>query len=319
MKTDQMEKPVSDQAIKPTISVIIASYEPRLPLLKACLISLQQQRTWIPFEIIVVDSSSEFYIGPVVERFPQIRVKHLTKRAYCGDARNTGLTLARGEIIAFLDSDCTAAPDWIEQIVRAHHSPQIAIGGAIANANPESYVGWAAYFCEFSLWMPGFPARYLKDIAGANMSYKKEMLLRYAPMLSNTYCSDTEMHWRMHRDGHPLLFLPDILIYHHNITHAGNFLRHEYHHGFCFGRVRFHGENFTQLLRLLYLSTIFLLPIWRIIKVTYLQIRNPVYLPRFLMVSPLLFIGLVCWCSGEAAGMIVARRTIKHPKTCIST
>jgi len=167
---------------KPQLSVIIASYNPG-KLIESCLESLKNQNTNQPLEIIVVDSSKDGVSNLIKKAFPDVRLYQFSKRKFCGDARNFGLSVARGEIIAFIDADCTADPNWVNQILRAHQFPTLAIGGAIANGNPDSIIGWAAYLCEFSQWMPGRLPGMIADIAGANMSYKRETFEKHGLFL----------------------------------------------------------------------------------------------------------------------------------------
>ncbi|MBH8551087.1 glycosyltransferase family 2 protein [Nostocaceae cyanobacterium CENA357] len=87
--------------------------------LKLCLNALENQ-TYPKhlYEVIVVDNASEEDIKSVSVCFAQ------TKFCYEGcpgsyTARNKGISLAKGEILAFTDSDCIPASDWIEKGVNS--------------------------------------------------------------------------------------------------------------------------------------------------------------------------------------------------------
>ncbi|OGP88566.1 MAG: hypothetical protein A2157_12590, partial [Deltaproteobacteria bacterium RBG_16_47_11] len=230
---------------KPILSVIIPSYNSGY-LLERCLESLRDQKTDKHFEIVVVDSSPNGFTRAIKERFPEVRWYRFPERKFCGDARNFGLSVTRGEIIAFIDADCRAESNWIDNILKVHQSPHLAIGGAIANGNPDSFIGWAAYFCEFSQWMPNTPSKPLRDIAGANMSYKRKAFELLGPLIEGTYSSDTDFHWRLGRNGHDLQFHPSMLVSHHNIHQLGKFLRHEFEHGRSFAKVRIVCQGFSK-------------------------------------------------------------------------
>jgi len=285
---------------RPQLSVIIASYNSRKTI-EDCLRSLESQATTNDFEIIVVDSSMDETAKLIEKRFPKLKLYRFSERKFAGGARNIGISVAKGNIIAFIDADCRAEENWCEEILRAHESPFSAIGGAIANANPESYVGWAAYFCEFSQWMPERQSRSMDDIAGANMSYKKKVFDKYGDFIEGTYCSDTELHWRIGRDGHRLRFVPSILISHHNIDSLRRFLRHEFYHGQCFALVRVRTMNFSRLRRLAYVVFSPLISVKLFLKVALNNIKNRIYLAQFLRASPLVMIGLIYWSLGEAS------------------
>lgn len=86
--------------------------------LKLCLDSLENQ-TYPQdlYEVIIIDNASEEDIKSISINFAQ------TKFCYEGSpgsytARNKGISLATGEILAFTDSDCIPASDWIEKGVK---------------------------------------------------------------------------------------------------------------------------------------------------------------------------------------------------------
>jgi len=288
---------------KPKISVIIASYNSSKTI-EGCLKSLEEQTTELEFEIIVVDSSNDG-TGELVERkFPYVKIYQSQERRFPGDARNIGISLAKGKIIAFIDADCRAEKNWIKEILRAHESPHPVIGGAIANADPKSYIGWAAYFCEFSNWMPGVQHGWLDDIPAANISYKREIFDLYGRFIEGTYCSDTEFHWRLGKDGHRLLFVPSILVSHSCIDKLERFLRHEVFHGKCFAKVRVHAQDFSRGKRLAYVLFSPLIFIRLFLKAGLNNINNRVYFSNFLRSLPLLTLGIICWSFGEFLGYL---------------
>ena len=100
------------------ISVIIPVYNDS-ERLKMCLQVLENQ-TYSKelYEIIVVDNASKEDIKSVVSQFTQVKYTYESK-AGSYSARNQGISIAKGEILAFTDSDCIPAQDWIEKGVTA--------------------------------------------------------------------------------------------------------------------------------------------------------------------------------------------------------
>ena len=285
----------------PELSVIIVSYN-AIDTIQHCLDSLERQTTSRGFETIVVDSSTDGTGELVKKKFPRVKLYRFSERKFPGDARNIGISLAKTKILAFLDADCQAESNWIEEIVKAHNFPHQVIGGAIANGNPESYVGWAAYFCEFSQWMPGTKPQWMTDIPGANISYKKEIFETHGGFIEGTYCSDTDFHWRIGDHGHSLLFHPSILVSHINISSLERFLRHEYFHGRSFARVRVGSRGLSGWRRAAYVTFLPLVLAKLLLERSRSVFRSSIYLPQFLKVSPLLAVGVFCWSLGEAVG-----------------
>jgi GT2 family glycosyltransferase len=294
-------KPLLPEA--PLVSVIIPSYYSKNTI-EDCLLSLERQETEEAFEVIVVNSSSDGTDSLIQEKFPGVRLYSFPQMKSVGEARNIGITVSRGEIIAVLDADCLADKNWIEEILKAHQSLDIAIGGAIGNGNPESFIGWAAYFTEFSKWLPDTPPQQMIDIAGCNMSYKRKVFQTYGLFIEGSHCSDTEMHWRLLRQGHRLRFVPSILVYHCNTEDVKKFLKHEFSHGQSFGLLRAKAQNFSSFRRLVYVIFCFFIFLKLFLKVGWANIKNRVYLCPFLKSISLLPLGLLAWSLGECSSYI---------------
>jgi glycosyltransferase involved in cell wall biosynthesis len=71
-----------------------------------------------PIEIIVVDNGSTVALDAIKARYPQVRWAE-ERLAGPGPARNAGIKLARGSILAFIDADCRADPNWLATAVAA--------------------------------------------------------------------------------------------------------------------------------------------------------------------------------------------------------
>ncbi len=101
----------------PAISVIVPVFNV-CDHVVACLKSIQSQ-TWTDFEVIVVDDGSTDNSGDLAARFcesdPRFYVITQQNRGLSG-ARNTGLEVARAEVISFVDSDDCIAPQFLEHL-----------------------------------------------------------------------------------------------------------------------------------------------------------------------------------------------------------
>lgn len=118
-----------NQLSYPFVSIIIPVFND-CERLKICLEALENQT--YPnslYEVIVVDNGSAQDIKSVVERFSQaLFTLESSPGSYI--ARNKGLSLAKGEVIAFTDADCIPALDWIEKgvtnVLQAHNCGLVA-------------------------------------------------------------------------------------------------------------------------------------------------------------------------------------------------
>lgn len=103
------------------ISVVIPVCNSSRASLIACMKSLVSQEYHQSFEVIVVDDGSDNPIVPYIFEdidIPSNMKLYLIRKRNGGpgSARNEGLYLATGDIIAFIDSDCVARSDWLNTI-----------------------------------------------------------------------------------------------------------------------------------------------------------------------------------------------------------
>lgn len=116
----------------PTISVIVPVYKVE-EYLPACIRSILRQ-TYRDFELILVDDGSPDRCGAICDEFAKlderIRVIHQKNGGVSG-ARNSGLDIAQGKYICFIDSDDLIAPNYIETFVSGNDNSDIKIQGLV--------------------------------------------------------------------------------------------------------------------------------------------------------------------------------------------
>ena len=102
------------------VSVIIPFYNTE-QFLKYCLTSVLAQ-TFTDFEIITVDDGSTDNSTAIVEQFAakdnRIVIIHQENKGL-SEARNTGIKVARGNWITFVDSDDMLAPNFLQKLLNA--------------------------------------------------------------------------------------------------------------------------------------------------------------------------------------------------------
>ena len=110
------------------VSVIVPAYRHGTHL-RTCLAALEGQTDAGGYEVVVVDNGDNGDLSDLVSRFPHAT---LTEESAEGSyaARNRGLTVARGELLAFTDADCIPAPDWLARgLERLRQSPACGLVG----------------------------------------------------------------------------------------------------------------------------------------------------------------------------------------------
>jgi len=111
-------QPRREKAV-PTVSIIVPVYNVA-PYLEECLQSIARQ-SFGDFECIVVDDGSTDGSGEMCDSWaacdPRFRVLHQENRGLSA-ARNTGLDVASGEYVQFVDSDDWVEPNYTEALLR---------------------------------------------------------------------------------------------------------------------------------------------------------------------------------------------------------
>ena len=112
-------------------------------------------QTCPPLEVIVVDDVSDDATADVATR-AGARVIRNAARRNAGGSRNAGIEAARGDIIAFIDADAIAPPDWlaVASEVLERDREVAGVGGRIVNGRQNRF-GKLDYYMNHSEWMGG--------------------------------------------------------------------------------------------------------------------------------------------------------------------
>ncbi len=111
------------------VSVVIPHYED-FENLDHCLTALASQTHDGPIEILVADngsSSGEKRLVDIIDGRAQFVV---IRERGAGPTRNAGVVASRGNILAFIDSDCIPSPHWLAEGIAALNSYDV-VGGKI--------------------------------------------------------------------------------------------------------------------------------------------------------------------------------------------
>ncbi len=167
--------------IAPTqISVIIPSYN-ESENIEGALNCLLNQDTRLDFEIIVVDSSKDGTADIVRKSVPPVRLVHCTNRLSCGEAKNRGVDLARGDKILFTDADGRVPPHWVETMAR-YLDDYDFVGGAVISERAWNIGRRVADILEFIRCLPAKRGGCRKNsfyIAGLNSGYRRKVFEKH--------------------------------------------------------------------------------------------------------------------------------------------
>lgn len=184
--------------------------------------------TLIPSEIIVVDGgSSDCTVRIIKEKYPDVVLLNNPERTAAA-GRNVGMKKAKGDIIAFTDGDCIVDRDWLKNIKIYFENKEIdGLGGKVMNAPPENhyeeYWGNLAWNLIMSFPDEAYEVKEKKlndAFVTANCAYKRELLYRiqgFSNFFANN-AEDVDLCWRAIESGAKLVYVPDVVIYAHNVT-----------------------------------------------------------------------------------------------------
>jgi glycosyltransferase involved in cell wall biosynthesis len=110
------------------LSIIIPVKNEALNL-KVCLHSIREARSsHLSYEILVIDNGSDDATVSIANDY-QTTV-HIVPDATVAGLRNLGAEKANGEILAFIDADCTVEPDWFESLTKYLSDDSIKVFGS---------------------------------------------------------------------------------------------------------------------------------------------------------------------------------------------
>ena len=240
-------------------SVVVPSYGSEATI-RGCLDALRAQDAGIAYEVIVVDSSSDLTPTIVRNEYPEVRLLHLHERVGPETARNRGAEAANGDVLAFIDSDCIAPRDWLRRLLAHVDAGYEAIGGATANANGESIVSWAGYFCEFREFLPGGAIRPMRYLSPNTVAYPRHVFAETGGFPAGFYpMEDQIFHRRLVDRGARIALDPSIVVAHTHRTDRQQFLQHQRRLGLANVRVlRVLGGRGAGLARMPWLAAVLL-------------------------------------------------------------
>jgi glycosyltransferase involved in cell wall biosynthesis len=218
----------------PRVTVAVAVKDRRAQMLR-CLEAILGQ-DYDDYEVLVLDNGSTDGTPEAVRERGQgagvdVRVESVT--GSLGRVRNRAGELARGELLAFTDSDCLPTPAWLRAAVAPFDgSPRLGIvQGRTAPEPGEELVAWVS----------------TQDIPELSKRYECcNLVVRRAALVESpgfdehgNFGEDTAGAYGILRDGWTAAFAPDALVY-HDVTYPG--------YGWWLRRARLYG-TLARILR----------------------------------------------------------------------
>jgi GT2 family glycosyltransferase len=135
--------------MRPDLSVIVVSCS-RADELSICMADLSRQKTKYAFDVVLVlQAYPSDFVGQLAQRFAgsvPLRVLDFPQALGIHAARNAGLRVAEGDIVAFVDDDCRIRPDWVEALLPYYEDTTIGgVGGYVCHPGRATWWRRMAY------------------------------------------------------------------------------------------------------------------------------------------------------------------------------
>jgi GT2 family glycosyltransferase len=239
-----------------TVSVVICAHTlDRLEDLRAAVSSVRAQTRQPDQLLVVIDHNPD--LADAVADLDATVVANTGPKGLSG-ARNTGTAAATGDLVAYLDDDATAAPDWLAALVAPYQEAGVvAVGGWAEPAWDDGAPSW--FPAEFA-WVIGCSHRGLptqraevRNMIGCNMSFRRQAVLDaggFEVALGRTAdrplgCEETELCIRIRQRDRSarILIEPEAVVHHRVPASRGRW-------GYFVRRCRAEGNSKAQVSRL---------------------------------------------------------------------
>jgi len=201
-------------ATLPFVSVVVPVYNAERELVRLMNSLRAQSYPADRIEVLLVDNNSTDSSAEVIKSFPDAKGLTFTDWQSSYASRNVGIEAAQGEVLAFIDADCWAHPDWIRIGVERMLAENLdRVGGRVQFALSQYPNIYEIFDSARNFRMEEFVNR---GWTGAGNQFVRREVFADAGLWDPKLISggDYEFGLRATKTGKSLGFEPDALIYH---------------------------------------------------------------------------------------------------------
>jgi glycosyltransferase involved in cell wall biosynthesis len=224
----------------PFVSIVIPAYNCEKTIGK-CLDSLLKL-DYPQYEILVVDDGSLDRTPDILKSYNNITILR-TENKGPSHARNLAVQKAKGDYIAFTDSDCIVDPNWLQELFKGFVSDKVAgVGGDQQSPDDETPFGKDV---QDFMKMAGIAGDYMKHHETVvntthnptcNVLYKKSVLLEAGLFDEKLWPGeDVDIDLKIKRKGWLLYYNPRAVVHHYRPKDPSSFCRMMERYGWAQG------------------------------------------------------------------------------------
>jgi glycosyltransferase involved in cell wall biosynthesis len=224
--------------VTPTISVIIPARDAGAFIGRVISAVLSQDTAGAAVEVLVADDGSRDDT-PVRAEAAGATVIACTPAGAEGNpaaARNCAAERARGDVLVFLDADCTPHPGWIRAMLARYEEGELCIGGSLALPDGLAPSARCDYYCGWYHVHPKARRGPVLNHPPANIAVERRLFFECGgfDVRPPIHYSHEELRWQaeLHRRGYRIYFEPSMTVDHWNRPGWRNLHRRNYRWGF---------------------------------------------------------------------------------------
>ncbi len=189
--------------------------------IKALIEQVQKQTVnSVAMEIIVVDDGSTDNTQKIAQESGATVLMRGQAVGNPAAARNLGAQAATGDVLVFLDADCTPCEGWLEALLRGYEQGEVCVGGALAMPEGLSLTARVDYYNGWYHVHEKMPRTHVTQHPPCNLSVLRSVFNETSGFNETTTIaySHEELQWQSEliQKGERILFDPQAWVYHHN-------------------------------------------------------------------------------------------------------
>ncbi len=222
---------------RPKVSVVICAYN-AASCIQKIFDSLKKQ-SFTDFEIVVANDGSTDATAEIARK-NGARVIDMEHQGLSA-ARNVGITNSKADIVAIIDADCYASPNWVEEIYNQIHTK----GETVVTGNTKIPHSTFLGDCISGLGYPGgahlgfenmwhvSKEGYTDHLAGGNCAFKKETILGFGAFNEKLTITGDDVYLSMKvlENGLKIKYNSQMIMYHKPRKDLKTFLHWHYTRG----------------------------------------------------------------------------------------
>lgn len=224
------------------------------------------------------------------------------------EARNIGIDNAKGEILVFIDADCIADKNWLDNLLKHQRNGIEVVGGSV-DFDDKNFWTLCDNISHFYALSPKRKQDNNKmNIATINLCITKDLALMIGKFNEKLVTGeDLDFVMKIKKLNHNLFFEPSAKVYHHpNRESFRSLIKHDLEWAKNSINVRLQYSNLLKTPSKIFInrsSLILFSPFVALIKTFRIFfIENKEYL-KYWHTIPIIFISKMAWCFGAAKGL----------------